>query len=374
MNSGENRMRKSRTKSEQSRNRRGVLLCGLGALGLVMLVTAAFFGPQIVFAMQDDIRCGRIVSLSPLEVDITSFNTNYELDLYKRLERFAQGLADSRQYYVTVQDMEPTADIADWMASEQGFFHDRFQALVWNLGLIPEELFGYSLIGWKRCVIYGDDFAGGVNFILWYIELGNNGETVARLLVDGETGELYGIRTNFDPYFPDGEGESQGTLTEFYSADEGDIVLSELCLMLGDIYGGLKLLEMRSWLSSMGIEYGIAEGSFYSNISAEYNLEYWQLIREDAEIRAGKEPDYEWVNKYSAEEIQNCLERLQWGVSEEGNCLKFSFPYGDDSLSIQIRLDGKNRWLKKWKNRFMDITFGFPEIYERIPAFMADWN
>lgn len=375
---GERSANERRTKSEQDRNRKGLLLYGLGGLGLLTLIAAAFFGPQIVFAIQDDIRCKAAVAMSPLQVDVTSFNVGYETDLYKRLERFAEGLAEGRQYYVTEQDMELTTEIADWMVSEQGFSQEAFQQLVWNLGLIPEAVFGYNLIAWKRCVIYGDDFAGGVNFILWYIELGNNDETVVRLLVDGETGDLYGIRTNFDPYFPNGEGESLGTLAEYYAVDADPFYLSELCMILGDVYGGLELMEMRSWLYSMGLDFGyhvyVDENSFYLNAPAEYSLEQQQLIMEEMEIQAGKDPDYEWLNRYNVEEIQERLEQLRWNVSEEGNCLSFRFPYGENSLGFLIRLEGKNRWLKKWENRFMDISLGFPEIYERIPAFTADWN
>ncbi|MDE5588693.1 MAG: hypothetical protein K2J60_06080 [Acetatifactor sp.] len=367
----EKNLRENKKKSENNRRKRSILAYGLGTLGLVLLVTAAFFGPQIVFAMQDDIRCSAVVSMSPEAVDITSFNTGYETDLYKRLERFAKGLAEGREYYVTVQDMELTTEIADWMASEQGYYQEGFQVLRWNLGLIPDEVFDFNLISWKRCVIYGDDFAGGVNFILWYIELGNNDKPAARLLVDGETGEIYGVRTNFDAYFED--EYIQDTLVKAYDIFDDD--MWDLSIILGITYGGLKTADMLNWLASIGIDYYPVDGITYIAVSTEYE-EYEAYLREKEIMaaNAGKLPDTDWVNRYSVDEIRDFLQRLQWRVSEDENCLDFDFPYEDSSLDFRIQLDGKIRWFKKRDNGYIDLIFGFPEIYEKIPAFMEDWS
>lgn len=369
----ERKIRESKKKNEYDQRKRSILAYGLGTLGLVLLITAAFFGPGIVFAMQDDIRCSAVVSMSPENVDITSFNTGYETDLYKRLERFARGLAEGRQYYFTVQDMELTTEIADWMASEQGYYQVGFQLLRWNLKLIPEEVFDYNLISWKRCVIYGDDFAGGVNFILWYIELGNNDKPAARLLVDGETGEIYGIRTNFDAYFEDeAMHDVQDTMVDIYNIYEDD--MWDLSIILGNIYGGLETADMLNWLASIGIDYYPVDGVTYIAIPAEYEAyEAYMREKEIMEVNAGKMPDTDWLNRYSVDEIRNFLQRLQWRVSEDGNCLDFDFPYEDSSLDFRIQLDGKIRWLKKRNSGYIDMIFGFPEIYERIPAFMEDW-
>lgn len=369
----ERKLIEGRVKSEYNRRKHSILAYGLSTLVLVLLVTAAFFGPQIVFAMQDDIRCGAVVSMSPEDVDITSFNTGYETDLYKRLERYARGLAEGREYYVTVQDMEPTTEITDWAASEQGYYQEGFQVLCWTLKLIPEEIFDYNLISWKRCVIYGDDFAGGVNFILWYLELGNNDEPVVRLLVDGETGEIYGIRTNFDAYFQDEQIEMTGisqNLVDFYNIYDDDMWY--WVMAIGNYYCGLKIADMLNWLSSMGCEFYPMDGSLYVNVPAEY--EALRAEREQIAMSIGKAPDSDWVNRYNVEEIQDFIQRLQWRVREDGNCLDFNFPYNENSLKFRVILDGTIRWIKKRETRFLDITFGFPEIYERIPVFMEDWN
>lgn len=369
----ENRIKENKRKSEHSRRRRNISAYVLGTLGLVLLVTAAFFGPKLVFAVQDDIRCGRVVNMSPEEVDITTFNTGYEMNLYKRLERFAKGLAEGREYYVTVQDMELTTEVADWAVSEQGFYQDSIQMLVWNLGLIPEEVFSYNLIRWKRCVIYGDDFAGGVNFILWYIEIGNNDKPVVRLLVDGETGELYGIRTNFDALFQDEEGEilATETLVDLYGIYDDN--MWELSILLGDRCCGLEIGDMLSWLSYIGGEFYQVDDTLY--VEVPNNYEYIQREWEQAASSVGNQLGYDWMEKYSVEQIQDFIQRLQWRVSEEGKCMDFNFPYKESSLNFRIRLDGEIRLVKEWtSSRYMDITFGFPEIYEKISVFMEDWD
>lgn len=365
-------IRENKRKSEHDRRRRNILAYSLGTLGLVLLITAAFFGPRIVFAMQDDIRCGAVVSMSPEEVDITSFNTGYETDLYKRLERFAKGLAEDRQYYVTVQDMELTTEIMDWV-SEQGYYQESFQMLVFNLELIPEEMFFYELISWKRCVIYGDDFAGGVNFILWYLELGNDDKPVVRLLVDGETGELYGVRTNFDAYLQDERKETRNILLNL--VDSYNIYTDEIwywSFTLGNYYGGLQIYDMLSWLTHMGCGYYPVDDVLYVDIPADYE----DLKRERAYVSmsVGKAVDSDWADRYSVEEIQDFLKRLRWQISEDGNCLDFDFPYHENILKFRVSLDGEVRWLNKSQIRFLDITFGFPEIYEKITVFMEDWN
>lgn len=370
----ENRIRESKKKSGQGRGRRrrSIFAYVFGTLGLVLLVSCAFWGPKIVFAVQDDIRCGRVVNMNPEEVDITAFNTGYETDLYKRLERFARGLAEGREYYVTVQDMELTTEVADWAVSEQGYYQDSFQMLVWNLGLIPEEIFDYNLISWKRCVIYGDDFAGGVNFILWYIELGNNDQPLVRLLVDGETGELYGIRTNFAALFQDEEYEilAMETLVDLYGIYDDN--MWELSILFGDRCCGLEISDMLSWLTYLGGDFYPVDDILYVDIPNDY--EYIQMEREQAEISIGKQPDYDWMNKYSVEQVRDFMQRLQWRVSEEGKCMDFYFPYEKNSLKFRIRLDGKIRLFKKWSTRYIDMTFGFPEIYEKISVFMEEWD
>ena len=143
--------------------------------------------------------------------------------------------------------------------------------------------------------------------------------------------------------------------------------------MLGNTYGALDISDRLNWLYYMGFEIYTADDTMYMDVPADH--EVLQKEREQRALKNGNQTDYyDWVNQYSIEEIQDFLQRLQWRVSEDGNCMDFYFPYDKSSLNFRIRLDGKIRWFKKWDSRYMDITFGFPEIYERITPFMADWS
>lgn len=347
----------------------------LGVLGLLLLVSAAFLGPKIVFDMQDGIRCREIVAKSSEEVDVTSFNTGYETSLYKRLDRFAAGLAEDEQYYVTVQDMEITPEILDWLGN---FWYDSIGLswLVWNLEVLPEEVFSYELTEWKRCVIYGDDFIGGVNFILWYMELGLDGiegKPLVRLLLDGETGDVYGVRTDFSSYPLTAKGLSEFTrLTDaydMYAGGEWNGLMWEWCVAFSKYFGGITELDgILKYLEESGYELifydspGDVQINSGSGIAVE---EMWSAAGTELLYRTD-------TAEYNQEEIKAALQGLSWKVDQEGRNLSFFFPYGENQLALCFRMNGKIRVYNRWSTRYMDVIFGFPEIYERIAAFMEN--
>lgn len=346
------------------RNKKNMIMYILGILVSVLLITVAFLGPGIVFGIQDGIRCRDIVAVSQEKLDVTSFNTGYERNLYRRLERFAEGVQQGKQYYVTTQDMEQDQEVVEWLESDWYNESAATQMLGYNLGLLPvEELYTYSLIRWKRCVIYGEDFSEGVNFILWYIELGQNEETFVKLLVDGETGDLYAVRTNFDSLFQDMEKYiySQENLLDLF--DVTDEFFWYLYINLGEEYGGLDISEKVNWLEENGVGY---HGAYLENENA------LQIEVETEEIMA-EQPYRPEPKQYNVEEITDYMRHLQWQIKEDE--IKFSFPYGEKgeyNLDFYIHLNGEIRSFTKWGTRFADMVFGFPEIYERIPGFTED--
>lgn len=344
------------------RNKKNMIMYILGVLISVLLITAAFLGPGIVFGIQDGIRCRDIVAVSQEKLDVTSFNTGYERNLYRRLERFAEGVQRGKKYYATTQDMEQDQEVVEWLESDWYSESAAAQMLGYNLGLLPvEELYAYSLIRWKRCVIYGEDFSEGVNFILWYIELGQNEETLVKLLVDGETGDLYAVRTNFDSLFQDmeeGNIFNQGNLFDMF--DITDEFFWYLYINLGEEYGGLDISEKVKWMEENGVEY---HGAYLESENAlQIEVEIEGIMAEQS-----YRPE---IKQYNVEEIRDYMRRLQWQIKEDE--LKFSFPYGEKgeyNLDFHIQLAGEVRSFTKWGTRFVDMTVGFPEIYERIPGF-----
>lgn len=162
----------STRKTKSQKEKTAAFYYGMGALALAFLIGAAFWAPRIVFDFQDNERCGEVV-LGELEsMDITSFNTGYDTDLYSRLYRFTKGLEEGQQYYTAAQELTPDTELMDTFYSEEGLYQDSF--MIWLNQVIPDEMLTYKPTEWKQYVIYGDDFSDGVNFILWYIELEND--------------------------------------------------------------------------------------------------------------------------------------------------------------------------------------------------------
>ncbi len=345
----------------------------LGVLGLLLLISTAFLGPGFVFDMQDKIRCREIVTKSPEEVDITSFNTGYETSLYKRMARFAEGLAGGEEYYVSVQNMEITTEIRDWLGN---YWYDSvgFSMLIWSLEILPEEVFSYELIDWKRCVIYGDDFAGGVNFILWYMELGQEGKTVVKLLLDGETGDIYGVKTDFSR-FSLGEGSTMYTrLSDAYGVNEARTeggLMWEWCILFSEYFGGITELDgILKYLGEMGYEslfYNYYEDDIHINSGGEVQIvEQWEAEAEEVLLYRTD------TMEYDLDAMKSMLQMLHWEVDSEDGNMSFYFPYGENQIELCFRLNGKIRFPNKWGTRYMDVIFGFPEIYERVPEFMEN--
>ena len=93
-------VKNKKNKKEDRRPQGTIKRYCFGAIGLVVLISTAFLVPRLLLELQDNLRCGKIVLTEAEEMDITSFNTGYEKNLYKRLFRFAKELDEGQQFYV----------------------------------------------------------------------------------------------------------------------------------------------------------------------------------------------------------------------------------------------------------------------------------
>ncbi len=377
---------KNRGKGKASgKNKRKILICGIGISGILLLTGLAFWGPMLVFAVQDDIRCGVVVSMSPEEMDIASFNTGYETDLYSRLSVFSRGLAEEKRYYMAAQDREITPELTDFLDSEKGLWQNGFRMLM-SLGLLPDEISDYNVMSWKQCVVYGEDLSEGVNFILWYIELGNYGEPVVRLLVDGETGELYGVRTDFSSYF----SEYYVLPYPYYGIKKGSKysyaeTFADRAYVLGECFFDYPEQEMWMICSDFGEEFGGLQ-TLYEELAADLSQmsdgDYaYEIVTRNEQNESGETAE---VHRMIVHDLTNtddtetnaALEEFQkgfyWQSSDNNNCLDFHFPYGGNGLALRVKLDGEIRVSYNLNSCLTDMTFGFPEIYELVPDFTAD--
>ena len=339
----------------------------------VLMLAAAALIPLLVFRIQDSIRCGKVV-LGELEsVDIASFNTGYETDLYKRLLRFAEGREKGNSYYVAAQDKKPTAELSDFLLSDRGLYQNSF--LVWiDNGAILEEVLNYNVRKWKQYVIYGDDFSAGVNFMLWYIELGDAGGPTLKLLLDAETGDIYGLsfRQTEEEL---AEGESfHSVLEESWTELAGirdeayDYEMSRLWYLMACRYGGLgdaaieKILQ-DNYFPQISITEEFPEG--------ENEIIYQEKKQRNAALLTE-------LSDYEIREILYHLEQMSWEVSEDKKTHTYFFLYEPENggiryeLPFTCRMDKIMRVLDIKKHlmlRLGELLLGFPDIYEWIPEF-----
>ena len=340
-----------------------------GALGLIALISTAFLIPTRIFELQDNLRCGKIVLTEAEEMDITSFNTGYEKKLYQRLFRLAMKLKEGQQFYVASQEVEDTSEMEAFLKSERGLYQETFLAWVGN-GLIPDDVLLYPLLQCKKYVIYGNDFSDGVNFILWYVELDNEGQTL-KLLIDAETEEVYGICFE----------ESEDSLIRQEYVDNTDDYTLKDYLGIGSEYDMLNM-----WFE-LACYYGGFEESEIFQIAEEYGYDIYWLgyeIYNKETYNTETYPEMQYVDEnivaVDDEKVRNVLENLKWEESEDGNRLDFLFPYSRDGKMenrdiSELRFRVEAEWVEKLLKdkgvyfKAKNFIVGFPEIYEWIPEF-----
>lgn len=188
----------SKTKTGRNQHKRtdGKKLYAIGATGLVALLLCAFFLPQLMFGIRDNYLCRDIVHDEREDFDVTLLSAAYEPALGRRLQAFADGLRAGRNYYVSEQDLDISEDIYETLY-ENLLRSDSWMTILMDIGLIP-GLFrnDFTLNSWKQYVIYNDDYAGGVNFIIWYFAMTDDDGKSWELLVDAEDLSIYGIYAN----------------------------------------------------------------------------------------------------------------------------------------------------------------------------------
>ena len=357
-----NAVRNKKGQKENKRIESIIKRYGVGVLGLVTLITSAFFAPKLILEFQDNVRCGSVVLSEAEQMDISSFNTGYEKERYKRLFRFAEELEEGQQFYVASQEMEETAEIEDFLKSEKGLYQEKF--LVWmDNSIIPANVLFYPLRQCRQYVIYGDDFSKGMNFILWYVELGEEDSTVLKMLIDAETWEFYGICIE--------EPEENLIQNEYKVSAEG--------YNLRDLFNAWTEDMLGMWYA-LGYYYGGLGESEIFQIAEEYGYDAYTLGFKVYGVDANIESPYINENSMEEEKIRRALENQKWEESEDKNCIDFLFPYSrdgkvDDQDISELRFRMKAEWSAKILNNktmfFKPQKFivGFPEIYQRIPEF-----
>ena len=180
------------------------ILYVVGVLGLAALIACAFYLPRLIFSVGDNRLCSDIVLGEREDMDVSLLSAAYEPSLGVRLQNFADGLAQGRNYYFSEQDMAITQEL--YYILENDGDSRIFQQPCWalnTLGLMSHTFSlttkYYTVHSWKQYVIYSDDFAEGINFIVWYLEIEDNKGGTLNILMDAEDYTIYGLTTRPDP-------------------------------------------------------------------------------------------------------------------------------------------------------------------------------
>lgn len=308
-------------------------------LVLISLFVAAFLMPQVIFRIQDRILCKDVTLGQRERMDVEALSTSYEKSLAARMRGFAEGLAENDSFYVTSQELEISREVTDFLYSESGLNQDMVIAFMEG-GLLPYEIWkgDYEIQQWKRYVIYSDDYAKGVNYILWYIELQDSDGSVFKMLADAEDGTVYGIRTENSRKSLKW-GEHMDYLREFWRYE---YVLTQLWGFYAVYYEAISqdtLDILYTWIE----EYG------------------WTDINEflDEEVRAAGESKTEIFGV--------SLENGGYEIDAK-NRIRFRIPYHNTWLEILMDVDDPEVQ-SSYRYRYPDLTIGVRQIYEMIPEF-----
>lgn len=326
------------------RKNRSSKIYAVGAVVLAALIFAAFFAPQLIFHIQDNLLCRENRFDIQEEQDITLLSTSYETSLYNRLLRFAEDEQTGAQMYVTARELTPNQELEEFLHSDIGLQQD----VIWLLadsGMIPYELLEenqYRATEWKQYVIYSEDYNRGVNFIIWYVRLESTNGFVYRLLLDAQTGSVYGIQSDNSAWLAQQGNikvEEHITLSEFLGISiESETDGMDAWTSLAYYFGGFQ--EKEYFVTEMEER--------YENLAIDGYLKEPYLDK----------TDILWSKEYVSKRV---TDNEVW--------YSFTFPYGEYSLDFRIRQDSDVFFVEKYYNVVVDMTIGFPDIYELIPEF-----
>lgn len=308
------------------------------ALLLAAVVAVAILTPQILFRVKDQIMF-KNTELGRMEnTDMELIGGSYEKSMHLRMLRFAKGLAAGERFYAASKNLELTQELTNYLYSDKGLYQESMFALM-NLELVQAYFWenGCTVNQWKQYVVYSDNYGEGICFLLWYIELQCAEDSMlAKLLVDGETGALYGIKV---------EGNHTVTAQESDMGGYRNVLYEEL------FYNDDMCRELLSYLMTC------------------YEAQSWEEL-------------YKYISEeriyYDGTVDNRKLEELIGNGAYEraDDMLSIMLPYEDAFLEFRIGIGGVNVNLEydaKWGYEsvimYPNLTAGIRQLYQMIPEF-----
>lgn len=366
--------RKSPGQKNTRKRGRKLLNYGVELLALILLIMAAFFTPQIIFQIQDRILCGDTVLGQRESINVEALSATYEKSLTARMMNFAEGMADEEKFYLSSQELEITDEVRDYVKGDTAFFQD-FIYMLMDAGMLYGEFWGYDITVWKQYVIYSDNYARGVNFILWYIEMENEYGERVKLLADAEDGTLYAVKAEDNIRM----WERDDMPYEYYAIIYGgDYAAGELWIWFMVYYGGMNANSaglLQNIVSNTGytLNHILEAYPFMEEIPQEELHYYFEKYGIDAgsvgievDEAGNKELDLFQSSDITVGKNAGYLIRDMGDVS-------YLLPFGKGCLEVVMET-GNTDELEKllYQNIYKapDIIIGIREIYEMIPEFI----
>ena len=334
---------------------------------LALLVTAAFFAPQILFQVQDAILCKDTVLTQQESLNVEALSTTYEKSLRTRMQHYAEGLSENRTFYTTSQNLTVTSEVREYIYSDKGLFSQQVSSFA-EQNMLPWYIWeqDYTILRWKQYVIYSDDFSEGVNFILWYVEMQDQNGYVVKLLSDAEDGTIYALKTEGKSYTISDGHESQATevgvvVDGTRYIDElfwNDHAATQIWGMLAYNYDCLDDSEIKDFHILVG-EYGWTGGYMSSD---GYDERY---VYDEADRKRKDIINSDILARYEAG--STFPEKVRYYM-EDDNKVIFQLPYGEARLDVmlEISVDEDSR---SYIYNYPDMKIGIRQIYEMIPEF-----
>lgn len=152
------------------------------------MVLSAFYLPGEILKLQDTRLLKDYDFRARNGINYESVELRYMTDRTERLDAFAKGIEEGRQYYIVAS--EEQADKEEVLVNT---FENELAYLLQAVGILwgDDELYeSKNLTDWDYYLIYSSDTENGVMIPCWYLELTMIGQKV-RVLIDAVDDTIY---------------------------------------------------------------------------------------------------------------------------------------------------------------------------------------
>ena len=342
-------MERKKQKRERKQKKRLFYAAG-GAFILAAFLICAFFLPSVIFGLSDRYLWRDITLQQRETADIAKIDSTYEQSLAVRLENFAAGLAQERNYYVSAQEIELNPDIRERLERFRSEDGQSAEIPIWSI-LLASNLFPRSMLlggAWpetiRQYVIYSDDYTEGVSFIIWAVDLTSDSGNKLTMLMDAQTLDLYGVKLDRTA-----EVSQEGNF--FNNFGSVDFIVDEDWSWQGSLQDHFRMLGINEY------EWWTILTAYYRSIQSDEFKEYLETWEKESDY--GKETVWQGLN-----------------------CLQKSVLFGENPLTLRLEVpdtyvgeDGEVRQFdlqnlaRGW---YPPMRLEICEICELIPEFSRE--